>query len=49
MIGSCSYFRLSAIKKATQVFDTIGVVKDLSGFQPLAAGGSVTLKRKKPL
>jgi hypothetical protein len=36
-------------KKATQVFDTIGVAKDLSGFQPLAAGGSVTLKRKKPL
>ena len=49
MIGSCSYFRLSAIKKRRRYLILLGVAKDLSGFQPLAAGGSVTLKRKKPL
>jgi hypothetical protein len=36
-------------KKATQVFDTERVDREISGFYPQAAGGSGTLKRKKSL
>jgi len=36
-------------KKATQVFDTERVDMEIGGIQPQAAGGSETLKRKKPL
>jgi hypothetical protein len=35
-------------KKATQVFDTERVDTEVEGIQAKAAGGSKTLKRKKP-
>jgi hypothetical protein len=36
-------------KKATQVFDTAGVDREISGNYPQAAGGSGTPKRTKSL